>query len=374
MGAGPRPRPVRSELLSSLDEERVARLISIVDTEVSEGRMPTGQLALAHGGEVVVRHTAGAAPDARYTTFSVTKAVTCAATWLYLGKGLTPTTRVVDLLPEFTGDGKDAVTLEHLLTHTAGFPFAPMTALEGGDAGTRRAKMAGWRVEGIPGESLTYHATSAHWVVATMLDVVSGQDFRTTIREQLLEPLGLTSLSLGATDAPVLDVVRIGTPGEQELPASIPEDSMVLFNDPAVRAAGVPGGGAVSTADDIALLYQALLHNPGRLWDPAVLSDGTGHVRTGDLVDPWTKVPALRTLGLTVAGDDGKAAMRQFGRGVGPRAFGASGLGGQMAWADPDTGLSFCFLTNGLDRDQVASFVRSDRISTAAARCVPATT
>jgi CubicO group peptidase (beta-lactamase class C family) len=88
------------------------------------------------------------------------------------------------------------------------------------------------------------------------------------------------------------------------------------------------------------------------------------------LPDPWTGVPALRTLGLTVAGDDGKAAVRQFGRATGPRAFGASGLGGQIAWADPDSGLSFCFLTNGLDRDQVAAFVRADRLSTAAARCV----
>ena len=75
-------------------------------------------------------------------------------------------------------------------------------------------------------------------------------------------------------------------------------------------------------------------------------------------------------LGLTVAGDDGKAAMRQFGRAVGPRAFGASGLGGQIAWADPDSGLSFCFLTNGLERDQVAAFIRANKLSTYAARCV----
>ena len=34
-----------------------------------------------------------------------------------------------------------------------------------------------------------------------------------------------------------------------------------------------------------------------------------------------------------------------------PRAFGHDGAGGQIAWANPDTGLSFCYLTNGLDEN-----------------------
>ena len=56
-----------------------------------------------------------------------------------------------------------------------------------------------------------------------------------------------------------------------------------------------------------------------------------------------------------------------FGKATGPRAFGASGLGGQIAWADPDSGLSFCYLTNGMEADIVATYVRSSRLSTLAA-------
>src|SRR5207244_3602781 len=130
-----------------------------------------------------------------------------------------------------------------------------------------------------------------------------------------------------------------------------------------------PGAGAVSTADDVALLYQALLHDPKGLWDPDVLADATSRVRF-DHLDPWTGVPANRTLGVGVAGDDGKAVLRAFGTATGPRAFGASGLGGQVAWADPDSGLSFCFLTNGLDQDPVAAFKRSAAIATDAAKTV----
>lgn len=344
--------------------DRVERLLALAEEQVSSGRLPACSLALGLDGEVVARQTFGAAEDARFTTFSVTKALTAAVAWMHLD----PATRVVEVLPEFTGGGKEAVTVEHLLTHTAGFPRAPMRTEEAADQVTRRQRFATWRLDWQPGTQLEYHANSAHWVVATMVEVVTGTPFRDVVRGRVVDPLGLPALRLGE-DGPALDVVHVGAAQGGPDPLSADPEWLLGFNDPAVRRVGIPGAGAVSTADDLALLYQHLLHDPKGLWDPEVLADGTGHVRT-TLVDPWTGIPALRTLGLTVAGGDGKAAMRQFGRATGPRAFGASGLGGQIAWADPDSGLSFCFLTNGLDRDQVAAFVRSDRLSTYAARCV----
>jgi CubicO group peptidase (beta-lactamase class C family) len=350
--------------VTELDPERVAKLLALVDNEVSTGRLPAGQLALALDGDVVVSHTAGAPGESRFTTFSVTKALTAAVAWLYL----TPETRVVDLIPEFAGGGKELVTVEHLLTHTAGFPRAPITSEVAADPQTRRARFASWRLDWEPGTRLEYHATSAHWVVATMVEVVAGKDFRDVVRERVVEPLGLAALRLGE-DVPALDVVHVGKPSDTPDPLAADPAWLLRFNEPFVRRVGIPGAGAVSTADDVALLYQHLLHDPKGLWDPDVLADGTGHVRC-TLPDPWTGVPANRTLGLTVAGDDGKAAVRQFGRATGPRAFGAIGIGGQIGWADPGSGLSFCFLTNGLERDQVATFLRADRMSTYAARCV----
>lgn len=360
-------------MTGDLDEANVQTLLDLAETDVVDGRLPACQLAVARGGQVVVSRTFGSDEGARFTVFSVTKALTASALWLFLADALTPETPIADLIPELRQ--LPGVTVEHLLTHTAGFPRAPMLAEEGADPERRRARFRTWQPDWEPGSQTEYHPSSAHWVVADLLERVSGQDFRAVVRTRVIDPLGLATLrlGLGADEDAVEEVVLIGQPADRDdLPTVATDAQLLRFNEPAVRAAGVPGAGAVSTAADIAVLYQALLHNPERLWDPRVLSDATGRVRNS-MTDPWTGVPALRTLGLSIAGDDGNGALRQFGKAAGPRSFGASGVGGQMAWADPESGLSFCFLTSGIDCDPVASWVRSTRLSTAAARCARVT-
>ena len=356
-----------------LEPERLEALLGRAAREIDAGRLPSCQLAVARDGRVAVATLGAATDDSRYLIFSVTKAVTAAAVWLVLGDGLlTPETKVAEALPSFARDGFDAVTVEHLLTHTAGFPRAPLPPLEGATSEGRTAWFERWRLDWEPGTQTEYHPTSAHWVLAELLEQVTGTDYRVFVRDRLLAPLGLTQLRLGLPvdeQADVVDVVPVGV-DEQQMdgaPVVVTIDHLLAMDQPAVRAVGVPGAGAVSTAADIALLYQAFLHDDAGLWDPAVLADATGNVRNR-LVDPWTNVPANRTLGLVVCGDDGNQGMRELGRSAGPRTFGASGASGQVAWADPDTGVSFCYLTNGLEADQVKAFLRAGSLSTLAGR------
>ena len=49
--------------------------------------------------------------------------------------------------------------------------------------------------------------------------------------------------------------------------------------------------------------------------------------------------------------------------------FGHGGAGGQIAWADPATGLSFAYLTNGHDRDLLREGRRIIALSSLAAVC-----
>jgi CubicO group peptidase (beta-lactamase class C family) len=129
----------------------------------------------------------------------------------------------------------------------------------------------------------------------------------------------------------------------------------------------VPGGGAVSTAADFALFYQALLDDPRELWARDVRLDGIGAIR--NRFPDERGVPANRTLGLVVAGDDGRRAGRGMGHTVSAAAFGHNGAGGQIAWADPATGLSFVYLTNGLDRNVIREWRRTSGLASRAALC-----
>jgi CubicO group peptidase (beta-lactamase class C family) len=122
------------------------------------------------------------------------------------------------------------------------------------------------------------------------------------------------------------------------------------------------------TAADLARFYQALLHNPGELWDPVVLDDVTTNVRcTFD--EPMMGVPVNRSLGLVLAGDDGKHILRQaiFGSGNSPGSFGHAGVYAQVGWADPATGISFACLNNAGNGDQMQGGMRANRLATIAA-------
>jgi CubicO group peptidase (beta-lactamase class C family) len=229
--------------------------------------------------------------------------------------------------------------------------------------------------------------------MAEVVSRVAGGDHRAALRERVLDPLGLDRLELGVPVERQSDVQPIKRGGEpasgQEiaemlgLPAippqleamfadassTAPKEEVVELQRPAVLEAGVPGGGAVSDAASVALFYQALLDDRKGVWKPEVLADVTSNVRNtlpGDLLG----ILAMRTLGLEVQGDDPTARFRSGGGAVSPRTFGHGGALGQVAWADPETGLSFCYLTNGDDVNAVRQNSRCREISAAAIACV----
>src|SRR5581483_5468703 len=335
------------------------------------GLLPSCQLALALDGEVIVDQCYGDSNvDTRYVIFSCTKGLVAGAVWMAFGDGiLAPDQKVCEVIPEFGTNGKDVITVEQLLMHTSGFPRAPMGPDVWADREKRLERYAKWRLNWDPGTRMEYHPTSAHWVLADLVQQASGQDYRQFVAERITGPLNLKGLSLGAPVdeqdgiATLAGVGELPDPDEverlfgvREIPlGEVTEEALLHFNEPDAKAVGVPGGGGVARACDIALYYQALLHNPGGLWDQEVLDDGTGVIRT-TFPDPLIGgVSANRTRGMVVAGGDGKAAFRGFGRTASARTFGHMGAGGQVAWADPETGLSFCYLTNGLDANPLRS-------------------
>ena len=198
--------------------------------------------------------------------------------------------------------------------------------------------------------------------MADLIERVAGVDFRDFIAQRVCAPIGLPRLLGIPADAQDDIAPLVDTAGTD------PDPRALRMNDPAVRAVGDPGGGAIATAADLARFYQAVLHNPGELWDADVLRDATSHIRCR-FDDPLMGVPVNRTLGLVVAGDDGKHILRYaiFGSGCSPGSFGHAGIHGQAAWADPESGISFVYLNNAVTDDQLQSGIRANRLASIAA-------
>ncbi len=365
---------------------KVDELLSRARQDVESGLLPSCQVALASGGELVAFETFGDADDdTRYCLFSATKAFVAGVMWQLLAEGLVDEqAKVADLVPEFGTNGKDVVTVEQVMLHTSGFPMAPLPHPVWSTRPGRLERFSAWRLNWEPGTRYQYHPTSAHWVLAEIIDRVTGGDYRSEVDRRIVQPLALR-FELGVPvdrQGGIAELRLVGEPatpdeleaklGVRELPLTeVTDDALMGFNNPEIRAVGVPGGGGFGRAADLALYYQELLHDTQGLWDPDVLADVTGNVRNR-LPDPVFGVPANRSLGLILAGSDGRAAERGLGRTVSPGAFGHNGAGGQLAWGDPVTGLSLGYVTNGLDRHTIRQGRRDVAIASRAGVCTEA--
>jgi CubicO group peptidase (beta-lactamase class C family) len=380
-----------------LDPAKVEELFKRAEREVAEGLLPSTQIAIARDGKIGAMKSFGhavqggenkpAANDTLYCVFSCTKAIISSAIWILIGDGkLDIHERAADIVPEFATNGKDAITVEQLLLHVGGFPFAPYAQKDWLDRDKRREKFKTWRLEFPVGQRFVYHATSAFWVLADIIERRSGQDFRHFVRDRIASPLGLPELRLGVPPNEhyrVADLVYVGealTPDDYKKmgfpppPVTEVTENMILgFNDPIVRESGVPGGGGIMTAAELALFYQGLLRNPpvanGKpIWQPEVLKDAI-RPRSGDYFDPIFKYKVNRGLGVIVAGDDQFIGYRGFGKTNSPKAFGHGGAGGQIGWADPATGISLGYCTNGFDRNEIRQGRRGVALSSLASVC-----
>jgi CubicO group peptidase (beta-lactamase class C family) len=382
-----------------LDAQKVQALFERAQREVNDGLLPACQLAIARNGKIGAMQTFGravqggvekpATDETFFVIMSATKAFTSAAAWLLMQEGkLHADDRIVKFVPEFGTNGKDAVTVEQCLIHTSAIPYAPHWQKDWADHQRRLERFAQWRLDHTPGEKFVYHISANFWPIAEIVERISGQAYHDFVRTRIAEPLGLPDLRVGIAPSlnnRVADLVWVGEPmsaAEYEKMglkapragvAAISEDGVLELNELVTRTAASPSAGGITTAGDLALFYQALL-NDGRaydgtpIWQPEMLREAR-RIRTGELRDPYLGHFAYRALGIAVAGGDGKANMRGFGRTNSAEAFGHPGFGGQTAWADPATGISFGYLTNGFDRNDIREGRRQVALSSLAAAC-----
>lgn len=372
-----------------VDQDILDRLRNYIVEEMAERDLPNASFTLAHNNRVVLSEQFGESDqDTLFALFSCTKLLVAATVWQLIDEGaLSPGDLVHKFIPEFGRNGASydemqQITLQHLLTHTGGFPLAPLGPPDWDTRRGRLQRFAHWRTSWTPGTQYEYHATSGHWVIAEMIEAVEGRDYREVITDRIIAPFGGGAMFFGEPAAAVqqAELIAVATPptpeeiraitGTDDLDTGeVTPEILTVFNDRGIRSVGVPGAGMVATPTALALLYQHLLHNTDNRFSDDVLHAGTNKVLV-DLPVPIVKIPAHRTLGLVVAGDDGNSVFRGMGAHVSPAAFGHNGASGQVAFADPTSGISFVFATSGIERNVLRDMSRTAKIAGFAARLV----
>jgi CubicO group peptidase (beta-lactamase class C family) len=371
-----------------IDSDKLEAVFARAKRDVDDGVLPSAQVAVARQGRLAGFRTFGkavqggeerpATDETLYTIFSCTKAIVASAVWTLFEDGLLRLDeRVADIIPEFGTNGKEIVTVEQTMLHIGGFPLAPLGAPAWTTREGRLQAFSRWRLNWEPGTKFEYHATSAHWVLAEIIERRTGVEWRTYLRQRILDPMGLEHLHVGLPEhlnSRVADVLHVTPPAPPPGGwGEVTPDAILNFNRPEVRAVGVPGGGGIARAAELALFYQPLVNggetaSGRRILKPETIAFAT-EVRTKDFHrDALMNIPVNRALAVVVAGDDGNQHLRGFGKVPIPRAFGHGGAGGQIGWGDPDSGISVGYCTNGFVDVEVQGR-RGVAISSLAAGC-----
>ncbi len=288
-----------------IDAGRFERVHERISADVDSGLYPGAAIALARGGRLLTERTFGnarladcesggeasaASLETLWLLFSQTKPITSCALWILAERGLLNLHHPVAFyLPDFASGGKQDLTAYHLLTHQAGFPSANVPDAAWQDFDLMRRSVCNFALEYAPGSKVFYHAYSAHWVQAVLIQQITGRDFRQFIKEEVLAPLGLSNVFVGV---PASEHHRLA--GSYQCTASGEHAHCPEFDNKDFYLSGVPGAAGYATAGDIALFYQMLLGlgqlNGKRILSPRMVQYATTN-QTGDRLDEFFGLP-----------------------------------------------------------------------------------
>ncbi len=308
--------------------------------------------------------------DTLQLVFSTTKGATAACANLLIQRGLLdPSAPVSEYWPEFAAAGKEAVTVEWLLTHKSGLAAidATLTLSEALAWDPVVEALAAQKPLWEPGTAHGYHALTFGWLVGELVRRVTGASIGTFFAREVAGPLGLDFwIGLPPAEehrvAPLsMTLDYMGDMGPEELatmaanfgPDGLGTRALFLngafgdlagagaggpFNLTEVHAAEVPAANGITTARSLARLYAALI---GEVDGVRILEAGT--------VDEMSR---SRTTGtdLVLGGESafglGMMCDSAFTPLLGPGGFGHFGAGGSLGFAHPGSGISFGYVMN----------------------------
>lgn len=368
------------------DSGRLESLVEAINEDIAAERYDGAVALVAQGGNIALHRAIGesdriqARPahiDDVFHFMSITKQLTTVVVLNAIEQGkFTLDTPVAAVIPEFGCKGKQNVTVYHLLTHMSGLNTElPLALPPGGHIDLKGfvAALSDERLHRRPGEVVCYNAYGAHSLLAEMvcrLDEAQ-RPFRTILREDLLQPMGMHSTSLSLRDdiaerrVPI--TARFGTGGIFE-PEAFDAMNLLVTEEAEFAAAG-----AMGTAMDLyqftEMLRQGGSLNGTRFLSQEMLENATRNHTGEQPNDIFAYAREMRDLpdwpayiGLTF-----------FLRGVGefPTPMGLNtsadticgqGAGSALFWIDRPRDLTFICLTAGI-MDEMENIYRFQRLS-----------
>jgi len=341
---------------AEIDRFRLARIETLIEDAIRDGRLPGAVVVVGHAGEIVYTGAFGAravdgppeamTPDTIFDLASLTKVVaTTTSVMILVEEGrLRLRDRVVTYLPEFASHGKDRITVEHLLTHVSGLrPDLPLEEVFEG-AGTAIARAAAEVPEAGPGERFIYSDIN-FFVLGEIVRRVTGQTLDQFARDRIFRPIGMRDTgfnppsSLRSRIAPTQPCASLAWP--------CGGDGAVMLrgrvHDPTARRMGGVAGhaGLFSTAGDLARFCRMLLGG-GTIDDVRILAPLTVARMTRVSTPPH--IADRRGLGWDL--DSRFSANRGDLFGFG--SYGHTGFTGTSLWLDPASDTFVVFLSSRL--------------------------
>ena len=385
--AQPEERGMAEQGRGGLSAERMKQLKSVIEEDVRRGRYYGAVVMVARHGTIAMHEAIGYAyadhkqalkKNSVFNIFSTTKALTSVLVFRAIERGdFALTTRVSEIIPEFSGDWREKISVYHLLTHTSGLPsaFTPAPGMyvdhldEIIDAICKYLHS----VE-EPGHLATYAPMAAHALLGEMLQRTDAKKrrFRKIADEDLFDPLKMDDTSIGVRsdlrERKVVPFFLDRSPIDHLGHSNLGPNGAFEEED-----AEMPWVGAVATAGDL-FRFAEMLRRGGeldgvRIVSPRLLDMATRN-HTGDrpnelfkplsIMRGWEISPAYLGMGFFLRGE--AVCHHHFGTLTSPRTFGNFGAGSSMYWVDPELDMTFALVSAGV-MEESQNIERCQRLS-----------
>jgi CubicO group peptidase (beta-lactamase class C family) len=340
----------------------------LIDRIVAQEGVPGAALAVAYCGEPVGTHFAGqaapgedAGPATLWPIASITKLFTAATVLALVERGvLALSTPVRRVLPDFDGEGREKITLRHLLTHTSGLiyesPRMEQLLIEKTPLDELVAEVYRTPLRFAPGEGQAY-SDLGFALLGRVAATATGRPFPALMRELVLEPAGLEESFFGPKAehagrlAKVSGAMAEGTDG-------------AIYNSPYALALAHPAFGVVASLGDLLRFGLCLTPRGRRVLSAAALATMTSD-QVGDragmsgTVLPWG-------LGCEIRGNGAGFPVL-----ASPASFGHGGATGCLLWIDPSHDAVVAFASNRHYRADPDGFtLLIERVTNATLACL----